>query len=187
MNKKDDAGDIDAIILSQNILSLSEILPKGHIVIRPKSFENINSNRFLAEIKRSLSCDNNGKGKINTFVDFYFQLFKEDGDISVSSIGSKTRNDVNDKNSILIFLFNGEDPSKVENDMTNKTGAKDFAICSRKVACIWCFSSKLIEWESLIKNEEKDEIIAALCFEINELKAKLAYKSSKKNGNSVSI
>lgn len=57
----------------------------------------------------------------------------------------------------LLFLFNGADLIGVESRMRYKireiTGRKTMSIHGSDVLCVWCDSSKLINWTSTIQHE----------------------------------
>jgi DNA repair exonuclease SbcCD ATPase subunit len=62
---------------------------------------------------------------------------------------------------VLLFVFNGVDISKVESEMRNKikskTNCDDMNIFGHKVLCIWCDSSGLIMWNQSQKLEQTEQ------------------------------
>lgn len=151
----DEGGDIDFLFAfnDKREFLLHDILPDCNKQIRPtKIAQRLNHESFpavMAEIKRSLGDSDRLANKVNQFVNFYFDLLSGGFKIGARNVEEIVSNE----RAKLLFVFNGEDSSKVEKQMRDSiravTGEKlgeAMSICGREVICLWIDSSDLIKW-----------------------------------------
>ncbi len=160
----EEAGDIDAVICRNKSLKLDgELLPQQELNFRPPQSRTMKGRTFLVEIKRSLG-DDNAQAKIETFVQFYHNILRQDGGSSITNIPQLAKLLINDKKTIILFLFNGDDSNRVErlmrNAIHNETGNDSMTICGHDVICIWCPPERLIGWKERMEGAKSKQQLA---------------------------
>ena len=173
---RNDIGDVDFILHSNhNLCIYNDLFPTSKLNIRPAADTKASarkSNCIVAEIKRSM--DSYSKMKIDKFVQFYAGLFGKEykftnanGSQVFSSkrlFGSALNEAVANENTLILFVFNGQDLTKVQGEMRNSINThlhnNDMLIHGHQVICVWCDSTELIDWKLKMESEEKDEALA---------------------------
>ena len=160
----EEAGNIDAVICCNKSLKLvGELLPQQELNFRPPQSRTMKGEKVLVEIKRSLG-DDNAQAKIETFVQFYHNILRQDGGSSITNIPQLAKLLINDKKTIILFLFNGEDANRVErlmrNAIHNETGNDSMTICGHDVICIWCPPERLIGWKERMEGAKSKQQMA---------------------------
>ena len=173
-----DAGDIDVAFEFKYKKSIQTIFP-SKCVYRPDIHnKDYRAQFFLAEVKRS--CNMKDKLKhIKQFVAFYSLLLGKNRykRTKFAEIPASIQRAIESKDTILIFVFNSADSvtvyKQMQEEIQNFTGDKDGKIMGRRVICVWCSSSELISWETILS---KDKIIEEKNAIIEDLKKQLAKK-----------
>jgi len=176
-----DASDIDiAIKLKHPISSIADLFPTEKLQIRPLETNLASVGKtFLGEIKRSMGETHKNKEKIVKFVDFYSGLLSPSRMVKRSNrerakkleiiTDPFLRDIINNKQTTLLFVFNGMDSAEVVKLMRerieSKTNVKmsargDLFIHERKVLCIWCNSANMIKWKESLLAEKSAQMIA---------------------------
>lgn len=191
--KKKNLGVVDFICRSvRNLDVYQDLFSTANFRIRPQrtsesaTHNSFKSTTFVAYIKRGMKS--NYKPIIESFVRFYAGLFsgtfefkKHDGSIAKSSKESFDpffMESVNNVDTKILFVFDGQDVVSVENVMRNTIkeylGNSDMIIHGRQVICVWCDSDVLCTWKQSMEYEERKAETARLQAENARLKAQKA-------------
>jgi hypothetical protein len=139
---------------------------------------------FLAEIKRSCPLVHQ-EAKIKQFVKFYNELLGPGKtNLRLDRTPRLIQDAINDPTTVLLFVFNREDSTTVEDTMRRKiekmTRDKHGKIESHPVITVWCNSADLIKWREILEKDreildkgreilEKDLVIESLKRQLTEI------------------
>ena len=166
-----DITDIDAAVVFANPVSVAnDLFPTSNLSIRPEACYSLTGQKFAIEIKRSVGTKQFAAQKIDRCVNAWNTILTT----PLFAASDLVRDIMQDKNAVLIFLFNGEDMVEVEQYMRTAvhrvqggqgdcSDTNPIKLYGRTVLCVWCKSADLESWKDILeKNElarEKEEFI----------------------------
>lgn len=154
-----EAGDVDLVIQVANKMKLYQFFPPSSII--PHNYRNKKFKIVMGDVKGS--CQDTFAEKLQQFIKFYTEI--------LSNINTTSNFFHRKPVSVIVFLYNSEDPVQVMNNLHEQLG-NEIKIHGFPVVPIFCTSERLATWSYQVKFERLLKSTQILQAKNDEIKAK---------------